>query len=787
MRHEKERIAVSRRTQDVLPAREAFRDGMFRSGRDLYTKTYRFSDINYAVASANDKREMFLGYERLLNALDSGIGTQITLYNRVTDRDTLLKGTVLREREDGLDGYREEYNGMLREKAQGAQRVMQEKYITLAARCQNEEDAKRYLARKSADLGAHLAQMGSRLSALDLEERLRLLHDFYRTGEEKEFSFDADTVMRLGQDFRDAAAPETLSFEKDMFRMGDRFGRVLYLRDYAAYIRDSMLQELTDLERSLMLSVHILPVDTQQAVREAEMRLLGVETNITNWQRRQNTGRNWSATVPYDMARQKEEMKEFLDDLTKRDQRMLLAQVILVHTADTKEQLDEDTRALMRTAQKHLCRLCVLSWRQEQGLCGAMPFGVRRIEALRTLTTESLAVLMPFRVQDVVHEEGMYYGQNVISGNMILADRRQLLNGNAFILGVSGSGKSFAAKSEIVSAMLSRDCDVLVIDPEREYDALTRALGGSVIRLSAAGGNHINAMDIHADYADGVNPVILKSEFIISLCEQLIGERQLGAREKSVIDRCAALVYRDYQKRGYTGEAPTLRDFRMELLRQEEPEAQEIALAIELFTHGSLNTFAQQTSVDTDNRMITYDILDLGPQLRTLGMLVVLDAILNRITKNRREGRQTFLFIDEIYLLFQHEYTANFLFTLWKRVRKYGAFATGITQNVDDLLQSHTARTMLANSEFIIMLNQAPTDRAQLASLLSISPQQLSYITNAEAGRGLIRIGSALIPFEDRFPKDTALYRLMTTKPQETGKENTEVGKDQGEDGEDRA
>lgn len=396
-----------------------------------------------------------------------------------------------------------------------------------------------------------------------------------------------------------------------------------------------------------------------------------------------------------------------------------------------------------------------------------MPFGVRKIESFRTLTTESLAVFIPFRVQDICHTNGVYYGQNVISKNMIIADRRQLLNGNEFILGVSGGGKSFTAKGEVINQVLAGNADIIIIDPEREYSPLVRALGGEIINISATSPTHINAMDMNREYGDGANPVILKSEFIMSLCEQLIGGNNLGAVQKSIIDRCTASVYRTYQQNNYTGEVPTLQDFRAELLKQSEPEAQEIALAIELFTNGSLNTFAKKTNVDTDNRLICYDILDLGKQLMPIGMLVVLDSILNRITQNRAKGKNTFIFIDEIYLLFQHEYSANFLFTLWKRVRKYGAYATGITQNVDDLLQSHTARTMLANSEFIVMLNQASTDRLELAKLLNISDTQLSYITNVDAGHGLIKVGSSLVPFANKFPKNTKLYKLMTTKPGE--------------------
>lgn len=547
--------------------------------------------------------------------------------------------------------------------------------------------------------------------------------------------------------------------------MGGKYGRVLFLKEYASYIKDSMINELTSLNRSLMLSIDIIPVPTDEAVREMQNRLLGVETNVTNWQRRQNANNNFSAVVPYDLEQQRKETREMLDDLTTRDQRMMFAVVTLVHLADSKEELDNDTETLQSIARKHLCQLTTLNWQQADGLVTALPLGLRRIDALRTLTTEALAVLMPFKAQEIWDRGGVYYGQNAISKNLIVADRRQLLNGNAFILGVSGSGKSFSAKKEMVSLALSTQDDIIVIDPESEYRPLIEGLGGQVINISATSPNHINAMDMEQGYGDGENPVVLKSEFLLSLCEQLIGAGKLSAKEKSVIDRCTAQVYRDYIRSGYHGAVPTLQDFHAELLRQPEKEAQDVALAIELFTDGSLNTFAKPTNVDTNARILCYDIRDLGKQLLPVGMLVVLDSIFNRIIRNRGLKRNTWIYIDEIYLLFQHEYSANFLFTLWKRMRKYQACGTGISQNIEDLLQSHTARTMLANSEFLIMLNQAATDREELARLLNISDNQLSYITNVDSGRGLIKCGSAIVPFVDSFPRHTRLYQMMTTRP----------------------
>ena len=764
-KQEKEKFVVPKGVQDVIPITAIYDDGIFQMGKDKFSKTYKFSDINYAVASREDKESMFLEYSELLNSLDSGATTKITINNRRLNRLDFENNILIPMKGDRLDEYREEYNKILLEKATGANAIVQDKYMTISVCKKSIEDARNYFARVGADLIAHFGRLGSKCVELETDERLRIFHDFYRVGEESSFHFDMKETRKKGHSFKDYICPDSMEFEKDYFKMGNRYGRVLFLREYASYIKDSMVAELTDLNRNLMMSIDVIPVPTDEAVREAENRLLGVETNITNWQRRQNSNNNFSATVPYDMEQQKKEMKEFLDDLTTRDQRMMFAVITFVHTADSKEQLDNDTEALLTTARKHLCQFGVLKFQQVDGLNTAMPFGVRKIDTFRTLTTESLAVFIPFRVQDIFHENGIYYGQNVISKNMIIANRRHLLNGNSFILGVSGAGKSFTAKEEMTNIILTDpNADVIIIDPEREYSPLVKAMQGEVIHISATSDNHINAMDMNSDYGDGANPVILKSEFILSLCEQLIGGASLGAKQKSLIDRCTATVYRHYQQGNYQGTPPTLQDFREELLKQNEPEAQEIALAIELFTDGSLNTFAKLTNVDTHSRLICYDILDLGKQLQPIGMLVVLDSILNRITMNRAKGRNTFIFIDEIYLLFQHEYSANFLFTLWKRVRKYGAYCTGITQNVDDLLQSHTARTMLANSEFIIMLNQASTDRLELAKLLNISDLQMGYITNVGAGQGLLKVGSSLVPFVNKFPRNTELYKLMTTK-----------------------
>ncbi len=769
LKQDRESFVLPRSVQDAIPIRRVWPDGIFQFG-SKFSKTIRFTDINYAIASKEDKTAMFLGYSELLNALDTGSTTKITVNNKRLNRQNFEQEILIPRRDDYLDGYRAEYNSMLMDKVtDSSNSVVQERYITLSVHRKNIEEARTFFDRVTADVTTRLSHLDAHSEELDAVERLRILHDFYRTGEETEYRLDLHDLMQKGHSFKDAICPDSLEFKKDYFIMGDKFGRVLFLKEFTSYIKDSMINELTALNRTLMLSIDVIPVPTDEAVREMQNRLLGVETNVTNWQRRQNNNNNFSAVVPYDLEQQRKETREMLDDLTTRDQRMMFAVVTLVHLADSKAELDSDTETLQAVARKHLCQLSTLNWQQADGLVTALPLGLRRIDALRTLTTEALAVLMPFKAQEIRDQGGVYYGQNVISKNLIIANRKELLNGNGFILGVSGSGKSFTAKEEIVNLSLSTDDDIIVLDPEREYGALIEGLGGEVINISATSRNHINAMDMEQGYGDGENPVVLKSEFLLSLCEQLIGSGKLSAKEKSIIDRCTASVYRDYIRRDYQGKAPTLQDFHAELLRQSEAEARDVALAIELFTEGSLNTFAKPTNVDTDARILCYDIRDLGKQLLSVGMLVVLDSIFNRVIRNRQLGRNTWVYVDEIYLLFQHEYSANFLFTLWKRVRKYGACCTGITQNLDDLLQSHTARTMLANSEFLVMLNQAATDRMELAQLLNISDNQLSYITNVDSGRGLIKCGSTIVPFVNSFPKNTRLYKLMTTKPSEVG------------------
>ena len=762
-KQDKEKYNVPKRVQDVVPIKRIWSDGIFLSG-GKFSKSFSFSDINYAVASRDDKEHMFLTYSELLNSLDSGATTKITVNNHRMQREALEGNILMAMQGDALDMYRKEYNDMILDKSTGANGIMQQKYITISVAKKDIEEARTYFSRIGAELVSHFAALGSKCEPLDATERLRILHDFYRAGEESSFHFNAKDMARKGHDFKDYICPDSIERHKDYIMIGKKYCRVIYLKDYAAYIKDSMLSELTEINRNLMLSIDVIPIPTDEAVREVERRLLGVETNITNWQRRQNANNNFSAVVPFDMELQRSEAKEFLNDLTSRDQRMMFAVLTMVHMADSLEQLDADTEAILATARKHMCQMAPLTFQQTDGLNTVLPIGVRKIDAFRTLTTESLAVFIPFKAQEIMDEDGVYYGENAISHNLILCNKANLLNQSAFLLGVPGSGKSFTAKQIITFLMLNTQDDILICDPEGEYAPLVEAMGniGSIIRVSAGGRDRLNAMYMVDGYGEN-DPIVVKSEFILSLIEQ-IDNKGVGPQHKSIIDRCIRAVY---QEAAETGIVPTLSTLREKLLAQPEPEAHQIALSLELYTTGSLDIFGKQSTVNLDKRVVVFDIHGLGSQLKPAGLLVITDTMLNRVTLNWKQGKRTHVFIDEFHVVFENEYSASFFNSAWRQFRKRNAYPTAITQNVEYLLDSVQASTMLSNSEFIVMLNQAASDRDRLAQLLNISAEQLSYITNADAGCGLIRYGSALVPFVNRFPKDTKLYQLMTTRPGE--------------------
>ena len=703
-------------------------------------------------------------YKSLLNSLDCTSTTKITINNRRVDLRSLEEDVFMPMKGDALDEYRQEYNRMLTDAITGTS-IIQEKYATVSVHRKTEAEARDFFRRIETELNVQFASLGSKVIPLDAVDKLRILHDFYQPGDEACFALDLKEKMRLGHSFRDYICPDSMERRADYFKLGDTFGRVLFLKDYASYIHDNFIKELTDLHLNLMLSIDIIPVPTDEAVREVENRLLGVETNITNWQRRQNANSNFSAIVPYDLDLQRKESKEFLHCLTSKNEGMLFGLLTMVHTAKTKAELDSDTERILAIARRHMCQMAKLKYQQMDGLNTVLPIGTRKINALRTLTTESLSIFLPFNVQEIFEAGGVCVGENAISHNPLLLNIANLMNQSMFLLGIPGSGKSFFAKLLIVFFALATGDDILICDPEGEYAPLVKAIGGEVIHIAVGSPDHINAMDMAENYSDR-NPVMEKSQFIMSLIEQL-DEDGVNSYQKSIVDRCTAAVYAESKR---TGKTPTLCTLREKLLEQPEAEAKGLALALELFTAGSLGIFAHETNVDTANRIITYDIHDLGSQLKPVGLLTITDAMINRVSKNWKKGKRTHLFFDEFHVMLENEHSAEYFTSSWKQLRKRNACPCGITQNAEYLLdptKGAAGSTLLSNSECIVMLNQASNDREMLSRLLNISQEQMSYITNAEAGSGLIRYGGALVPFVSRFPKDTKLYKLMTTKPGE--------------------
>ncbi|RGJ66261.1 TraE family protein [Eubacterium sp. TM05-53] len=597
----KEEFRVPKTTQDTIPVDTVYKDGIFKIG-NRYTKSYRFLDINYAIASKEEKTGLFLDYGDLLNSFDSSVMVKITVNNHKIDLHKFKEDILIPFKEDGLDEYRKEYNEMLLDKLKESDDIVQEKYLTLTVFKNNVEEARSYFSRIGTELSSHFAKLGSKCIELNLEERLKILHDFYRS-DESEFNFDMKDNMRKGHSFKDLICPLAPEFKHKYFKLDDKYGRVLYLSNYPRFIKDSIVSELCNLNKNMMYSMDLISIPTDEAVKEIERKLLGVNTNITNWQRRQNANNNFSAVIPYDMEMQREECKEFLDDLTIRDQRMMLCNITIVHLADSKEELDNDTELLKSVARKFMCDLSILyfSSRQLDGLCTVLPIGLNRLNIIRTLLTESASVFIPFRAQEIADKGGIWYGQNAITNNPIFCNKECLQNPNAFVLGVPGSGKSFLTKEEIEFIIMRTDDDILICDPENEYSNIIRKFGGEVIEISAGSKDHINAMDMKDGYGDSGDPVRDKSQFIMSLIEQ-VSRKGIDDLERSIIDRCVRETYMEFER-------PTLKTLRAKLLEQQEKEAKALALKLEIFTDGSLDAFAHETNVDVDNRIVSYNIL----------------------------------------------------------------------------------------------------------------------------------------------------------------------------------
>ena len=761
---EKEKYRIPRKVQDLIPINCVWKDGIFLCNQK-YSMCYRFTDINYHVASGEDQLSMIGLYRNILNGLDTTGTGKITVYPHRMNRFDFEESVLMPLEGNAQDEFRVEFNDLILDCTFGDQGSKTEKYITISVAKRNIEEARGYFKRVTGELQAHFKALGSSCAPLELNERLRVLHNFFRPEESDRFTFDLTDFMRRGHDFKDYICPDSMEKHSDYLKIGNRYARVLFLKDLAAFIRDDIVDELTSVCKDMMLSIDIVPISTDEATREVERKSLGVEKNITDWQRRQNANNNFSAQVPYHLEQQRKEIKDFMDDLTKRNQRMMLACITMVITADTKEQLEGYADALRSIADNRLCQIAPLTFQQLDGLRTVLPIGPMKIKALRTLTTEALSAFMPFKVQEIQDKGGLFFGLNAISKNLILCNPENLLNQAMIVLGIPGSGKSFLVKLIIIILLLTRkNDDILICDPDGEYGHLVKALtnDSTIISLDPSGKDRLNPMYMVEGYGED-SPIADKSQFILSLIEQ-IDKGGVGSQHKSIIDRCVASVYEDSKKTGIT---PTLSTLREKLLEQPESQAKDIALFLELYTTGTLNIFGQERNVDLEKRVLVFDIHRLSSSMKAPGLLVITDTMINRVALNWKRGKRTHVFVDEYHVVFQNEHSAAFFTSAWRQFRKRNAYPTAITQNVEFLLDSVEASTMLSNSELIVMLNQKARDREKLGQLLNISDEQMGYVSGSEAGSGLIKYGSSLVPFVNHFPKNTKLYQLMTTTPGE--------------------
>ena len=765
--------------QQTIPYQEMVSDGICVLENGRYSKTIQFYDINYQLAQNEDKTLIFENYCDFLNYFDSSIQFQLSFFNQSIDISEYQKAIEIPKQQDAFNDIRKEYVAMLKSQlAKGNNGLVKTKYITFSIEAENLKAAKPRLERIEADILSNFKVLGVKAQPLNGKERLHVLHSLFHQQDNQKFIFHWKDIVQTGMTTKDFIAPDSFHFQyKDKFQIGKTYGTVSFLQIAASELTDRMLADFLDLESSIVVSIQIQSVDQTAAIKKIKRKLSDLnKMKLEEQKKAVRNGYDMDILSP-DIVTYGEEAQSLLEDLQNRNERMFLVTVLVMHTAETKQKLHTDLFQAQGIAQKYNCMLRPLEYQQEQALMSCLPLAQNQIEIQRVLTTSSTAIFVPFTTQELFQEgEALYYGLNALSNNLIMADRKKLKNPNGLILGTPGSGKSFSAKREITNAFLLTKDDIAVIDPESEYFPLVSRLGGQVVKISSASNDYINPMDINLNYSEDDNPLSLKSDFILSLCELIVGGKEgLQPIEKTIIDRCVRMVYQNYLIAPEQTPMPILGDLYDLLRKQEEPEAQHLATALEIYVNGSLNVFNHRTNVNINNRIVCYDIKELGKQLKKIGMLVVQDQVWGRVTKNRAAHKSTRFYIDEMHLLLKEEQTAAYTVEIWKRFRKWGGIPTGLTQNVKDLLASREIANIFENSDFIYMLNQAQGDRQILAKQLNISPHQLSYVTNANAGEGLIFYGNSIIPFVDHFPKDTELYGIMTTKLEDLAKQHRKV------------
>ena len=748
-----------------------FPDGICRVTDSYYTKTVQFQDINYQLNQNEDKTAIFDGWCDFLNYFDSSVRFQLSFVNMSANKDNYASYITISPQGDDFDSIRLEYTQMLQNQlARGNNGLIKTKYLTFGVEADSLKAAKPRLERIETDILNNFKRLGVTAEPMNGMERLRLLHGMLHMDEQEPFRFSWDWLAPSGLSVKDFIAPSSFEFRTGRsFGVGRRIGCASFLQILAPELNDRMLADFLDMESSLIVSMHVQSVDQVKAIKTIKRKITDLQKMTIEEQKKAVRAGYDMDIIPSDLATYGTEAKKLLQDLQSRNERMFLLTFIVVNTAGSRQQLDNNVFQAATIAQKYNCQLTRLDFRQEEGLMSSLPLGLNQIEIQRGLTTSSVAIFIPFTTQELFQDgkEALYCGLNALSNNLIMVDRKRLKNPNGLILGTPGSGKSFAAKREIANVFLVTDDDIIICDPEAEYGPLVERLHGQVIKISPTSPHYINPMDLNLNYSDDENPLSLKSDFILSLCELIVGGKDgLMPVEKTIIDRCVRMVYRDYLSDPVPENMPILEDLYNELRRQEEKEAQYIATALEIYVSGSLNVFNHRTNINIANRIVSFDIKELGKQLKKIGMLIVQDAVWNRVTVNREAHKSTRYYIDEMHLLLREEQTAAYTVEIWKRFRKWGGIPTGITQNVKDLLSSREVENIFENSDFILMLNQASGDRQILAKQLNISPHQLSYVTHSGEGEGLLFYGNVILPFVDRFPRGE-LYDLLTTKPQE--------------------
>ena len=758
--------------QQTIPYLAMYPDGICKVTEKKYSKSIAYDDINYQLAQADDKTAIFENWCDFLNYFDATVSVQLSFINRGTRSGGAEEVVAIPAQNDAFNSIRTEYADMLKHQlAKGNNGFVKSKYITFSVEADNLNAAKARLARIETDILNNFKVLGAAARPMTGYERLEALHSVFHP-EGEPFRFSWDWLTPSGLTTKDFIAPSSFRFgEGRYFRMGRKIGAVSFLEILAPELNDRMLADILDLETGIVVNLHIKSIDQTEAIKTIKRKITDLDKMKIEEQKKAVRSGYDMDIIPSDLAMFGGEAKNLLQDLQSRNERMFLLTFLVVNMADTKRKLENDIFAAAGIAQKYNCALTRLDYQQEAGLMSSVPLGENLIPIQRGLTTSSTAIFIPFITQELFQTgAALYYGLNALSNNMILCDRKRLKNPNGLILGTPGSGKSFAAKREITNAFLITDDDIIICDPEAEYYPLVRRLHGQVIRISPTSTQYVNPMDINLNYSEDDNPLALKSDFLLSLCELVIGGKEgLMPVEKTVIDRSVRNVYRPFLAAPDPAKMPILGDLYDELLRQPEPEAARVAAALELYVSGSLNVFNHRTNVELSNRLVCFDIKQLGKQLKKLGMLIVQDQVWNRVTINRAEKKSTRYYMDEFHLLLKEEQTAAYSVEIWKRFRKWGGIPTAITQNVKDLLSSREVENIFENSDFVLMLNQAQGDREILARQLNISPQQMKYVTHTEAGEGLIFYGNVVLPFLDRFPQNTELYRVMTTRPEEVG------------------